>query len=108
MPNESVDYIFTDPPFGENIYYADLNFLVESWHKVFTDATTEAIVDQAKKKDLLAYERLMQVCLQKYHNVLKPGRWMTMVFHNSSNAVWAAILNAIGGAGFIVADVRTL
>ena len=30
----SVDYVFTDPPFGENIYYADLNFLVESWHRV--------------------------------------------------------------------------
>ena len=33
----SVDYIFTDPPFGENIYYADLNILVESWHGVRTN-----------------------------------------------------------------------
>ena len=32
IPDNSVDYVFTDPPFGENIYYADLNFLVESWH----------------------------------------------------------------------------
>jgi predicted RNA methylase len=108
IPDESVDYIFTDPPFGENIYYADLNFLVESWHKVFTDSKPEAIVDHAKEKDLLDYERLMQVCLQKYYSVLKPGRWMTMVFHNSSNAVWAAIQEALTGAGFVVADVRTL
>jgi len=108
IPDESVDYIFTDPPFGENIYYADLNFLVESWHKVFTDSRPEAIVDRAKKKDLLDYESLMQKCLKKYYDILKPDRWMTLVFHNSSNAVWAAILNAIGGAGFIVADVRTL
>jgi adenine-specific DNA methylase len=34
-----VDYIFTDPPFGENIYYADLNYLVESWHGVRTNST---------------------------------------------------------------------
>jgi predicted RNA methylase len=108
IPVNSIDYIFTDPPFGENIYYADLNFLVESWHKIFTDAKTEAIVDQAKEKDLLDYERLMQVCLKKYYDVLKPGRWMTMVFHNSSNAVWAAIQEALTGAGFVVADVRTL
>jgi hypothetical protein len=33
---------------------------------------------------------------------------MTMVFHNSSNAVWAAIQEALSGAGFVVADVRTL
>lgn len=108
IPSDSIDYIFTDPPFGENIYYADLNFLVESWHKVFTDAKPEAIVDQAKEKTLLDYENLMQLCLKKYYDALKPGRWMTMVFHNSSNAVWAAIQEALSGAGFVVADVRTL
>lgn len=48
----SVDYVFTDPPFGENIYYADLNLLVESWHHVLTDPTLEAIIDKAKKKSL--------------------------------------------------------
>jgi predicted RNA methylase len=108
LADNSVDYIFTDPPFGENIYYADLNFLVESWHKIFTDSKPEAIVDQAKEKDLIDYESLMQKCLRKYCDVLKPGRWMTMVFHNSSNAVWAAIQEALSGAGFVVADVRTL
>jgi 16S rRNA G966 N2-methylase RsmD len=108
IADNSVDYIFTDPPFGENIYYADLNFLVESWHRIFTDAKPEAIVDRAKQKDLLDYESLMQKCLKKYYDLLKPGRWMTMVFHNSSNAVWAAIQEALTGAGFVVADVRTL
>jgi hypothetical protein len=47
---------FTDPPFGENIYYADLNFLVEAWHGVITDATPEAIVDKFKKKALPEYQ----------------------------------------------------
>ena len=47
VADNAVDYVFTDPPFGENIYYADLNFLVESWHRVFTAAETEAIVDRA-------------------------------------------------------------
>jgi len=108
LPDNSVDYIFTDPPFGENIYYADLNFLVESWHGVFTHSSPEAIVDRAKGKDLLHYQRLMEACLKEYFRVLKPGRWMTMVFHNSSNAVWAAIQEALAGAGFVVADVRTL
>jgi DNA methylase len=108
LADDSIDYIFTDPPFGENIYYSDLNFLVESWHGVFTDAKPEAIVDHAKGKDLIGYEQLMQRCLKEYCRVLKPGRWMTMVFHNSSNAVWAAIQEAIAGAGFVVADVRTL
>ncbi len=108
LPDNSIDYIFTDPPFGENIYYSDLNFLVESWHRVHTDAQPEAIVDKAKGKELLNYQKLMQSCLEEYNRVLKPGRWMTVVFHNSRNAVWNAIQEAMLSAGFVVADVRTL
>ena len=108
IPDSSVDYIFTDPPFGENIYYADLNFLVESWHGVLTNAAPEAIVDRFKKKGLPDYQRLMQRCFEEYRRVLKPGRWMTVVFHNSRNAVWTAIQEAMLAAGFVVADVRTM
>ena len=108
LPDNSVDYVFTDPPFGENIYYADLNFLVESWHGVLTNATPEAIVDRFKGKALPTYQQLMQRCFEEYRRVLKPGRWMTVVFHNSRNAVWTAIQEAMLAAGFVVADVRTM
>ena len=104
----SIDYIFTDPPFGENIYYADLNYLVESWHRVITDSDPEAIVDTGKEKSILDYQALMRACFDEYARVLKPGRWMTIVFSNSANAVWRAIQEALGTAGFVVADVRTL
>ena len=108
LPDDSVDYVFTDPPFGENIYYADLNFLVESWHRVLTNAAPEAIVDHFKGKGLPEYQRLMQRCFEEYRRVLKPGRWITIVFHNSRNAVWTAIQEALLAAGFVVADVRTM
>lgn len=108
IPDSSVDYIFTDPPFGENIYYADLNLLIESWHRVRTNAAQEAIIDQAKEKGLHEYQDLMRESFKDYYRVLKPGRWMTVVFHNSHNSVWNAIQEAMSSAGFVVADVRTL
>lgn len=108
IPDSSVDYVFTDPPFGENIYYADLNFLVESWHRVWTNSEPEAIIDRARRKGLPEYQELMRRCFAEYCRVIKPGRWMTMVFHNSSNAVWNAIQEALLAGGFVVADVRTL
>jgi hypothetical protein len=108
LASQSVDYIFTDPPFGENIFYADLNFLVEAWHRVRTDAAPEAIIDGPKNKGLNEYQDLMRRCFEEYFRVLKPGRWMTVVFSNSSNGVWRAIQEAMGVAGFVVADVRTL
>ncbi len=108
LPDKSIDYVFTDPPFGENIYYADLNYLVESWHGAITRGEPEAIVDRAKEKEVSDYQHLMQHCFAEYCRVLKPGRWMTVVFHNSKNAVWNAIQEAMLAAGFVVADVRTL
>ncbi|MGI9181291.1 MAG: DNA methyltransferase, partial [Longimicrobiaceae bacterium] len=108
IPDDSIDYIFTDPPFGENIYYADLNFLAESWHRVWTAAQPEAIVDKAKGKGLPEYQELMLRCFEEYYRVLKPGRWMTVVFHNSQSRVWNAIQEAMLAAGFVVASVRTL
>ncbi len=106
--DNSIDYVFTDPPFGENIFYADLNFLVESWHRVTTDAKPEAIIDKFKKKALPEYQHLMQRCFAEYHRVLKPGRWMTVVFSNSKAAVWNAIQVALQQAGFVVAEVTAL
>jgi 16S rRNA G966 N2-methylase RsmD len=108
VPADTVDYVFTDPPFGENIPYADLNYLVESWHRIVTNSKPEATVDKAKKKGLPEYQHLMRNCFAEYCRVLKPGRWMTVVFHNSRNAVWTSIQEAMTSAGFVVADVRTL
>ncbi len=108
VPDDSVDYIFTDPPFGDNLAYAELNFLIEAWHRVFTNWKPEAIMSDIQKKTLTEYQELMRRCFKEYHRVLKPGRWMTVVFHNSRNVVWNAIQEAIRSAGFVIADVRTL
>lgn len=108
VADNSVDYVFTDPPFGENIYYSDLNILIEAWHAVSTSAASEAIVDRVKGKSLLDYQRIMSDCFANYFRVLKPGRWITVEFHNSRNSIWNAIQEALQHAGFVVADVRTL
>ena len=108
MPGNSVDYIFTDPPFGENLAYSELNFLVEAFHKVFTEQKPEAIVSNAQSKDLLGYHDLMRQCFQEYKRVLKPGRWMTVVFSNTSAAVWNGIQTAMQQAGFVITNVSAL
>ena len=81
---------------------------MESWYGVLSNAKAEAIVDKFKNKALPDYQELMRRCFSEYYRVLKPGRWITIVFHNSRNAVWNAIQEALQVAGFVVADVRTL
>lgn len=106
LPDSCIDYVFVDPPFGANIPYADLDLVIESWHRVFTAVPEEAVLDKLRVKDLVAYQGLMERCFREFQRVLKPGRWMTVEFSNSSNEVWLAIQESLSSAGFVVADTR--
>lgn len=108
VKNNSIDYIFTDPPFGANLNYSELSFLWESWLKVKTNNKCEAIMNTVQNKGLFEYQKLMEKCFREYYRVLKPKHWMTVEFHNSKNSVWNAIQEGLQKAGFIVADVRVL
>ena len=55
IADNSIDYIFTDPPFGDNIMYSELNFIQESWLKVQTHNTEEAIISNFYHKGLNEY-----------------------------------------------------
>lgn len=105
LPDESIDFIFTDPPFGANINYSDMNFLWESWLGEFTDVTDEAIVNRMQGKGVLEYEDLMARSLAECFRVLRRGHWMLLVFMNSSGKVWDSLKAAINRAGFITERV---
>ena len=106
--DNSVDYIFTDPPFGANLMYSELNFLWEAWHRVFTNNEQEAIVNKSQNKSLNEYKELMTSCFKEMYRILKPNRWITVEFHNSKASVWNAIQDSITKAGFIIAQVAVL
>ena len=107
IPDCSVDYIFTDPPFGHNIMYSELNFISESWLKVKTKNEDEAIENKTQGKDIQAYMHLMTDAFKDYYRILKPGKWITVEFSNPSAAIWNAIQTAFQSAGFIVANVSS-
>ncbi|MDR1769969.1 MAG: site-specific DNA-methyltransferase [Hungatella sp.] len=108
IPENSIDYCFIDPPFGANIMYSELNFVAESWLHITTDNTDEAIINKAQNKKVVEYQSLMTKCFSEIYRILKPARWVTIEFHNSKNAIWTAIQESLGIAGFVIADVRVL
>lgn len=106
--DNSIDYIFIDPPFGNNLMYSELNFLWESWLKVFTNNRDEAIVNNVQEKGLPEYQTLILQCFRQFNRILKPGRWLTVEFSNSQASVWNSIQESIQRAGFVISNVSAL
>ena len=99
----SVDYVFTDPPFGSNIFYSDMNLFHEAWLGNTTDPSCEAVVHTTGKRKLGSserYEALLRSAFREAVRVLKPGRHMSVVFGNSSGRIWGLIQRALRDAGF--------
>ncbi len=108
IQDESVDYVFLDPPFGANIMYSELSYLREAWLKVFTNNQPEAIENKTQGKSIDEYRSLMISCFKEAYRVLKPGRWMTVEFSNTKASVWNSIQTALSECGFVVASVAAL
>lgn len=108
LADGSVDYVFTDPPFGGFIPYSEINQLNEAWLGVTTDDTEEAIVSPAQGKSVTEYGALMKRVFAEVARVMKPDAAATVVFHSSKPDVWAALGGAFSSAGLMVERTSVL
>jgi hypothetical protein len=109
LASESVDYVFTDPPFGSNIFYSDMNLFHEAWLGEVTNHASEAVVHTTGKRKKGAserYEALLRSAFAEAFRVLKPGRYMSVVFGNSSGQIWGLVQRSMRGAGFKAAPAH--
>jgi 16S rRNA G966 N2-methylase RsmD len=102
LADASIDYVFTDPPFGGNIPYAEINFINEAWLGRYTDRTEEAIVSVDQEKTLTEYQELLTAALGEVHRILKPAAKATLVFHSASADVWNTLQAAYTDGGLSV------
>jgi hypothetical protein len=105
IPSETLGYIFTDPPYGGAVQYAELNFLWEAWldfNTIWTDQ--EIIVNKTRGKTEFDWSEMMKEALAECFRVLKPGRWLTLCYHDTSEGTWALIQDIMAEVGFIVGE----
>ncbi|NQT87185.1 hypothetical protein HQ560_10500 [bacterium] len=107
IPDGSIDYAFSDPPFGSNIAYSELNFLWEAWLGVRTAVVDEAIVSRTQAKSVDDYCGMMAGAFREVRRVLKRGGRFSIVFHNASAEVWRALQGAIDAAALAVESAVT-
>lgn len=100
LDSNSVDYIFTDPPFGNDIQYSEINFISEAWLGAFTNNSQETIISDFQNKTLSTYEELLKQAFRESYRVLKENHYMTVIFHSRKKEIWNSLRRAITHAGF--------
>ena len=98
----SVDYIFTDPPYSDKVPFSDLNLPWEAWLRFDTSWwPMEIIVHPDQKKGLQEWREMMLKAFLRMYEVLKPGRWLSLCYHDTSEGSWSLVQDIAAEAGFI-------
>jgi 16S rRNA G966 N2-methylase RsmD len=103
LPNESVDYIYTDPPYGKKIPYLDLSVMWNAWldlEVTEADYEMEAIEGGEHHKTKDDYNALIARSIEEMYRVLKFDRWLSFVFAHKDPEFWHLIIETCEKYGF--------
>lgn len=102
LPSNSLDYVFTDPPYADKVQYGELNFIWEAWLGFDTDwHDQEVIVNETRGMTDADWARLMRQAMGECYRVLKPGRWLSLCYHDTSEGTWQLVQDIMAEVGFI-------
>jgi 16S rRNA G966 N2-methylase RsmD len=102
IPSRSIDYVFTDPPYSDNVQYGELNFVWETWLGFHTGwQAQEIIVNEVRGKTEADWAELMRKAMDECYRVLKPGRWLSLCYHDASEGTWQLVQDLMAEVGFI-------
>ena len=125
-PEVTVDAVITDPPYYDNVPYADISDFFYVWLKrtighVYpehfaaegTPKKAEAVAEAMRyggsmEKARGAYEEMMAQAFREAHRVLKPGAPMVVVYAHKTTLGWATLVDALRVAGFTVTEAWPL
>ncbi len=93
MPSNTIDYVFTDPPYADTMPFGALNFIWDGWlSPEWGWMANEAIGDN--------WGKVMLGVFREMHRVLKPSGFCSVCYHDTSEGTWADLLDIMAEAGF--------
>lgn len=110
LEEESIDYIFTDPPYGDAVPYFEQSIIWNSWLKFEPDYSKEIVVTDSKvrNKNTSVFEEEINIAFSEIRRVLKTGKFLSLTYHSLSGLEWKAITNACIKNGFTLYDFEWL
>jgi len=110
IKNEEIDYIFTDPPYGDAVPYFEQSIIWNSWLKLIPDYQNEIVISDSKirNKNCKSFEEEIYEAFTEIRRVLKPNKYFSLTYHSLSGLEWKAITNACIKNGFELTDFKWL
>jgi hypothetical protein len=103
LGKETVDYIYTDPPYGAHITYLDLSTMWHAWLGLEVPPEKrmrEAIVGGELQFDEKHYLEVLQKSFEQMFHSLKDDAWLSLVFHHKQTNLWYSIRDMLRYIGF--------
>ena len=102
ISSDSIDYIFTDPPYGDAVPYFEQSIIWNSWLKLTPEYKEEIVISDSKYRDksTLKFEEEINEAFSEIRRVLKLGGYFSLTYHSLSGLEWRAITNACIKNGF--------
>jgi len=104
----TIDFVFTDPPFGDFIPYAEVNQINELWLRKVTDRSKEVIMSQAQNKGVREYEKMLATVFKEINRVLKSDAKAVIVFHAAKADVWDAFAKSLNESNLKIQKTNIL
>ncbi len=102
ITSNSIDYIFTDPPYSGNIQYGELNFVWEAWLDLNTNwQNEEIIVNENRGRNMDDWSEMMSRAMGECYRELKPNHWISLCYHDTSEGTWQLVQDIMTEVGFI-------
>ncbi|MFA4960257.1 MAG: DNA methyltransferase [Candidatus Pacearchaeota archaeon] len=106
LKSDSVDYIITDPPYGETIQYSELSFIWNSWIEKKFEISEEIIINPAQNKKIDDFIFLLEKTIIEAKRILKDQKRYTLCFHNKDFIIWKKVLDLFKKYDFCLENVE--
>ena len=110
LPDNSVDYVFTDPPYGDSVPYFEQSIIWNSWLKFVPDYQQEIVISDInqRQKNIEEFEKDINSAFSEIRRILKDNKHFSLTFHSLSGLEWKAVSNACVFNNFNVVDYEWL
>ncbi|MHA1380792.1 MAG: DNA methyltransferase [Candidatus Helarchaeota archaeon] len=102
--DKKIDYIFTDPSYGDAIQYGELTYMAINWLGMKMPFENEIIINENQGKTKETYAEMLMDAFEKIYLSLKPGGYLTVTFHSREAYIWNSLLYAINCHNFEYVD----